>query len=76
MKQKLKKQFKNKIDFAKNYNFKGIIVSADTNDAIPMDTIPNDLELKEIAKSNYIKTLLLIDFVADCDTLYQSKEYS
>ena len=76
MKKKLKKQFKNKINFAKNYNFKSIIVSEDTNDAIPLDYIPNDKQIKEIADKKSIKTLLLIDFTSDCETIYQAKEYA
>ncbi len=76
MKKELKKHFKNKIKFAKNYNFKGIIVSKDTNDAMPLEHIPNQEQLKEIAESHYINTLLLIDFTENCETFYQTKEYA
>lgn len=73
-KKELKKHFKQKILFAKNYNFKGIIVSRDINDVIPLDTIPSQIRLEEIANKNSIKTLLLIDFTEDNETFYQAKE--
>ena len=76
MKKELKKHFKYKIKFAKEYNFKGVIVSKDINDAIPLEDIPTIKQLEEIADKNCIKTLLLIDFVKNHETFYQSKEYA
>ncbi len=74
MKNKLKKQFQNKINFAKDFCFKSIILPAETNEPIPLDFIPDEKEIKKIANKNSIKTLLLIDFIDNNDTLYQLKE--